>query len=438
MDFLDYFVPDAVRDDPDARWRARTLIAGAFSLASVVMIGLGVRLALGTVNQGSGAELHPAVPVIAFLSSVAIGSAPWLLRGTGSIVTAGTVLLAGLYLLIVGASWFSSGLGGAVPMVAPLLPMVAAYLLGPRAGVMAVLLLLPPLALFALPPQFGLVFSESPLTGHQVLVARGVVIALTAAAAALFAVLSERERIAAESERKALLAELEAKNAELGHFTYAVSHDLRSPLTTIRGYSGLLVEDVAAGKTDRLEHYGATVNRAAAKMGQMIENLLALCRLGTQELSRCEISMEQAAREATELLAGRIAQAGTELEIASDLPIVAADPTLVHTILQNLLDNAIKFSAGRPDPRVTIGARDEGGETIITVRDNGAGIAPEHQETVFELFHTLDGARSGSGVGLASVQRAVQRHGGRAWVESEGEGRGSTFCFTLPDERPAA
>jgi signal transduction histidine kinase len=120
------------------------------------------------------------------------------------------------------------------------------------------------------------------------------------------------------------------------------------------------------------------------------------------------------------------------VEIAPDLGVVRADRRRLLEVLQNLVENAAKFSSGAPAPRIEIGARRDGDEPVFFVKDNGRGIEPRFLERVFELFEKLDAGAEGTGVGLALVRRIVEAHGGRAWAESDGPGRGATFCFTLP------
>lgn len=547
MDFIERFVPDDARRDPDRLRRGRLIAGTALALALASAIGLAARMAI--------AEHHPAAVGLSAACTLLFAASPWLLRGSGSLGLTGTVVSSACFLLVFGVGWFVGGLEGPVLMAAPVLPILAVYVFGRRVGILAFLLALVATAAYAWAPRLGVELPRPSLTGLEEVTARGVILGLTLAVASLIVGLSETERIAAEkklrrsehmyrslfeqskdivsvstpagrlvdvnqagldfwgadskdevlerdvresyadpeqrkellhrlekqgyvrdhetvhlspsgdrrilmgttstirhdsgevefllailrdvtdrrhaaAEREALLAELTAKNSELEHFTSAVSHDLRAPLTTIRGFAALLRK--LASDNESLDHCVTKIDRAAGRMGQMIDDLLELRRIGSHQQALAEIPLEEVARDAADLLAGRIAQAGTDFEIDSDLPTVLADSALVRTILQNLIENGVKFSAERPDPRVTVAARDSGGETVITVRDNGAGIAPEHHEKVFELFFTRDKHRGGSGVGLAAVKRAVELQGGRIWVESEGEGRGSTFCFTLP------
>lgn len=245
------------------------------------------------------------------------------------------------------------------------------------------------------------------------------------------------DRRRAETEREELLGRLREKNADLEAFTYAASHDLKGPLISMRGLLRILAEDAAAQDVGRLQQGIDLLGRTVEKMRALIDGLLELALLGREGVAATELEMGDVAREAVETLAAGAADAAVEVEIAPDLPRARGDRTLLRTIFQNLVDNAVRFSAGSPGARVRIGARREGAATVFLVADNGPGIPPEHRETVFSLGKKLDPERSRTGIGLTSVRRAVELQGGRVWVESEGAGRGSTFCFTLPVREPA-
>jgi PAS domain S-box-containing protein len=245
--------------------------------------------------------------------------------------------------------------------------------------------------------------------------------------------ITERKR--AESEREALITELEAKNRELEQFTYTVSHDLKSPLITIRGFLGHLVKDIDRGDEERMRKDITRISNAAERMERLLEELLELSRIGHLLARPEEIELGAVAQEAARMVAGRLRERGVTLEIAADLQKVVGDRSRLLQVIQNLLDNAIKFFGDQPDPRVEIGARQTGEETVFYIRDNGVGMDPKHHEKVFGLFEKLDPKSEGTGVGLAIVKRIVDLHGGRIWVESEGLDKGSTFCFTLPEAR---
>lgn len=241
----------------------------------------------------------------------------------------------------------------------------------------------------------------------------------------------------AEMEREKLITELEDKNAELGRFTYSVSHDLRSPLITIRTFLGFVEEDVTKGNTENLKADLGRIDRATEKMGHLLDEILELSRIGRLSNAPCQVPMIDLAREALELLSGRIAQNGVEVCLAPDLPVLYVDRPRLLEVFQNLLENAIKFMRDQPHPKIEIGRRIDGGDTIIYVKDNGMGINPLYRDKVFGLFEKLDQNSEGTGIGLALVKRIVEVHGGRIWVESEGIGHGATFCFTIPHRNHA-
>jgi len=243
------------------------------------------------------------------------------------------------------------------------------------------------------------------------------------------------ERKQAESEREAMIAELETQNAELERFTYTVSHDLKSPLITIGGFVGFLEQDALSGDVERMRVDIAHINDAVTKMQRLLDDLLELSRVGRQMNPPEEASFAGIAREAVALVQGRIAARGVEVEIAPDLPAVYGDRARLVEVVQNLVDNAVRFMGDQSQPRVEIGARQEQDDAVFYVRDNGIGIEPQYHDKVFGLFEKLDPASEGTGVGLALVKRIIETHEGKIWVESEGAGRGSTFYFTFPAER---
>ncbi|HEX9838751.1 MAG TPA: PAS domain S-box protein [Anaerolineales bacterium] len=235
-----------------------------------------------------------------------------------------------------------------------------------------------------------------------------------------------------ESEREKLIEELEAKNAELERFTYTVSHDLKSPLITIKGFLGFIKEDSRSGNILRLESDIKRISDAAEKMQQLLNDLLELSRIGRVTNKPQEIRFNELIAEALELIHGRISQRGISVRVNEHLPTIFGDRQRIHEVLQNLIDNAAKFMGDQPSPRIEIGQQGElKGKPVFFVRDNGIGISPQYKDRIFGLFDKLDGQTEGTGVGLALVKRIVEFHGGRVWVESE-PGKGSTFFFTLP------
>ncbi len=240
------------------------------------------------------------------------------------------------------------------------------------------------------------------------------------------------ERKWAQEEREQLVGELEAKNVELEQFTYTVSHDLKSPLITIKGFLGMLEQDTSSGDTQRMKADMARISGAAEKMRRLLDELLELSRIGRLVNPPDEVPLSELVGEVMDLGAGRLAEGNVKVEIAPDPPLVFGDRARLREMLENLIDNAVKFMGDQPNPRIEIGARQDGEETVFYIRDNGIGIDPRYHEKVFGLFDKLDEKTEGTGVGLAIVKRIVEVHGGRIWVESEGTGEGTSFCFTLP------
>lgn len=241
------------------------------------------------------------------------------------------------------------------------------------------------------------------------------------------------ERAAAEQRTR----ELSLLNRELDAFTYSVSHDLRAPLRAIEGYAAILEsEHGPALDTDARRSLGA-VRRAAARMEQMIEGLLRLARLGRTPLTTQPTDLDELVRERVAEARERCAAAGAVPDFRlGHLGIVHADASLLQHVFDNLVGNAIKYTAGTPGAAIEIGRLGATGtrsdEAVFFVRDNGVGFDMQYADKLFGVFQRLhSGSRyEGHGIGLAIVQRVVQRHGGRVWAESS-PGKGATFYFSL-------
>ncbi len=236
-----------------------------------------------------------------------------------------------------------------------------------------------------------------------------------------------------ETEREKLINELEEKNSELERFTYTVSHDLKSPLITIKGFLGFLEQDAANGNMARLKADTQRIADATDKMQTLLSELLELSRVGRLTNPYQFIPFEELVKEALEIVHGRLYGKNIQVHIDENLPTVYGDRQRLIEVLQNLLDNAAKFIGNTPAPRIEIGrdGSDEDGKPIFLVRDNGVGVDPVHHDRIFGLFNKLDATSEGTGIGLTLVKRIVEVHGGRIWVQSEA-GKGATFFFTLP------
>ncbi len=239
------------------------------------------------------------------------------------------------------------------------------------------------------------------------------------------------------AERKKLISQLEANNAELERFTYTVSHDLRNPLVTIKGFVGMLEKDLREDKEDKVASDLQRIANAADKMHSLLADLLELSRIGRLMNPPQEVNLIQVVNEAIETLDARLRSKNVIVHCSLDFPTVYGDRVRLREVLENLIDNAAKYTGDQRNPMVEIGTRIDHNETVFFVKDNGMGIEPQFQKRIFGLFDKLNPASEGTGIGLALIKRIIEVHGGKIWVESEGLGKGSTFCFTIPDSRKA-
>ena len=233
------------------------------------------------------------------------------------------------------------------------------------------------------------------------------------------------------AERERLIEDLEQKNAELERFTYTVSHDLKSPLVTIKSFLGFLQDDIRDGIPESINDHLHRIGRAANKMVQLLDDLLELSRIGRIVNPPERRDMGEIVAEAVELLDGQIRARAVELQV-DPLPAVTVDARRIGEVWQNLLENAIKYFGDQKHPRIHIGHRQEDAADVFFAADNGMGIDARFRDKVFGHFEKLDPATEGSGIGLAIARRIVEIHGGRIWVEEGPSGIGSTFLFSLP------
>ena len=237
--------------------------------------------------------------------------------------------------------------------------------------------------------------------------------------------ITEHKREAEERER--LLKEIETKNSELERFSYTVSHDLRSPLITIQGFARILREDSEQGKTEDLASQLEYIETAATKMDRLITDTLQLSRIGRVANPPEDVPFGALVQEAQE----QIKSSGVEVTVADDFPTVHVDRMRIVEVLVNLITNSTKYMGEQRHPKIDIGYRVDGKTPVFFVQDNGMGIDQTQHETVFKLFHKVDGSSNGTGAGLAIVKRIIKVHEGRIGIESK-KGKGCTVCFTLP------
>ncbi len=226
-------------------------------------------------------------------------------------------------------------------------------------------------------------------------------------------------------------AQLEAANHELEAFSYSVSHDLRAPLRHIAGFSQILSEEFGSSLPLEASSYLARIQSGTQKMGVLIDELLNLARLGRHAMRPESVCLDSIVKEAMTILQPDLTGRQVEL-VFGDLPTVECDPVLVKQIFQNLLSNALKFTRARERAVIEVHHRQEHEQSIFVVRDNGIGFDMKYVDKLFGVFQRLHRAEDfeGTGIGLATVQRLVQKHGGRVWAEGQLD-RGATFQFTL-------
>ena len=246
-----------------------------------------------------------------------------------------------------------------------------------------------------------------------------------------------RAKVQADEEILRKAKELQEKNAELERFTYAVSHDLKSPLITIHTFLGYLEQDARKPDRERLDEDLRYLHAASDKMSRLLDELLEFSRIGRMVNPLVEAPLQEIANEALVLVAGSIAERGIKVEVTKMPILLHGDRPRLIEVFQNLVENAVKFRSDRAAPLVEIGAEQAGEEIVLFVRDNGMGIDPKHQPKIFGLFEKLNPGTEGDGISLALVKRIVELHGGRIWVESEGMGKGAAFRFTLASTKLA-
>ena len=246
---------------------------------------------------------------------------------------------------------------------------------------------------------------------------------------------ASRRHTAREVNRRLKLQRIEALETqifEMERFTDAVSHDLKSPLVTIRSFAEYADQGLEENEPEQAREDLRAIRLAADKMQRMLDELLELSRSGRMVNENQEIDAGELVQEVLQLLAGRIQAVGAEVVVAEDLPTIRGDRRRLQQVFQNLIDNAVKFSSDQESPKIEVGVRFESEDPIFFIRDQGVGIPPEQLVKIFESFHRLDDRVEGTGLGLAIVKRVVEAHGGAIWADSEGPDSGATFSFTLP------
>jgi two-component system, sensor histidine kinase and response regulator len=227
-------------------------------------------------------------------------------------------------------------------------------------------------------------------------------------------------------------AQLEAINKELEAFAYSVSHDLRAPLRHIDGFVELLQQRIVGGLDERSRHYMDSISGAARRMGELIDDLLDFSRMGRFELSKTPVDLGVLVREIVQEFESITEGRAVHWHI-TNLPTVKGDRAMLRLVLVNLLSNALKFTRERAPAEIEVGYQMGEKETILFIRDNGVGFDMTYADKLFGVFQRLHHSDEfeGTGIGLASVRRIINRHNGRTWAEGQ-VNQGATFYFSLP------
>lgn len=234
------------------------------------------------------------------------------------------------------------------------------------------------------------------------------------------------------SNRMKVERELHSKNVEIEQFIYTVSHDLRSPLVTIKTFMGYLEEDLASANRERVAQDLTFIHNATDKMKLQLDELLEMSRIGNVEHQAENIGLQEVLQEVMSSVAGIISDRGVEVKLPDVDVNLFGDRARLCQLWQNLIENGIKYCPESLVPNIEIGFQQSDGETVYYVKDNGIGIDPDYHGKVFGIFDKLNPDSPGAGLGLSLVRRIVEKYGGRIWIESDGKGNGCTFLFTLP------
>ncbi len=241
----------------------------------------------------------------------------------------------------------------------------------------------------------------------------------------------EKHTLRLNRELAKKMAELEKVNSELESLTYSVSHDLRAPLRSIDGFSLALLEDYGDSLDKNGLHYLKRIRASAQRMGELIDDLLSLSRLSRHEISNSDIDLSEICRIIAADLRKNSPGRKSNIDIEDGI-MIRGDLNLMKTVMENILDNAWKFSSYNENTEITVGSDIIDDEKIVFVKDNGAGFSMKYSDKMFSVFQRLHSDREfpGTGIGLATVHKILSLHGGRIWAEGE-KNNGAAFYFTV-------
>ncbi|WP_455223035.1 sensor histidine kinase [Kaarinaea lacus] len=231
--------------------------------------------------------------------------------------------------------------------------------------------------------------------------------------------------------------QLEESNKELESYSYSIAHDLRAPLRSITAFSQILMEESGDRLNVTEKDYLSRVIKSGIFMADLIDDILELSRITRIDIQHRDINLSVMAEECLQSLQAANPERYVELQVQPDMHAIG-DPRLMRIVLQNLLSNAWKFTSEREEPKIQVGTAGDQSQQVFFVKDNGVGFDVKYSDKVFGIFQRLHKSEEfeGTGIGLASVQRAIHRHGGKVWVNAKST-KGATFYFTLPDKSPA-
>lgn len=386
----------------------------------------------GLEKTPRGDSLTPAGRLLRFMGRCP----PWLAYPLAAALTMATFFLR----LALGASFNNRPL--LILFVFPII--LSAYFGGLGPGLLSTFLAATIVNYFLIPPTGGFHIAQPyDLLQWLMLILTGSIISLLVEAL-------RRSRASAEkrnedfikanrameeeiSKRNRSETALQEKNLELERFTFMVSHDLKSPLITIKTYLGYLRNDFAKGNGEHVMQDMLYIDNAADKMGHLLDDLLEFSRIGRISNPPTRLTFQGLVGEALKLTAGALEARGVKVTVTDADVGLFGDQTRLLEIWQNLLENAVKYMGKQLSPLIEIGMEGEGRETRFYVRDNGIGMEPRDAERIFGIFVKLDPASEGTGLGLTLVKRIIELNGGTIRAESEGQGQGTCFRFTLPE-----